>query len=372
MIYIAIVFVSIIAIYSGYLIWNAIHFGAMQRFDDGELNATVSVIIPARNEEVNIAELLSCLQKQDYPADLLEIIVVDDHSNDNTAAVVEGFLEDERIRLLSSPARDTNSFKKAAIAHGIEQSNGEIIITTDADCRMGRNWLSSTVAAFSSDTQLVSGPVLLTTNGSWFQQFQSLEFMGLIAVGGGSMAAGFPNMCNGANLAYRRSAYQSVNGFQGIDNIASGDDELLMHKIAQKFPGKIRFNKKKEAIVKTAALQSWKSLRAQRKRWVSKSRNYSNKFITILLSIIYFGMLGFPVLLAAGLFDPTWWIYLTGMLVIKTLGELTVLGFAASFFGKLPLLFYLPAEQFAHIAYILWVGVAGNSGTFTWKGREVR
>jgi cellulose synthase/poly-beta-1,6-N-acetylglucosamine synthase-like glycosyltransferase len=207
---------------------------------------------------------------------------------------------------------------------------------------------------------------------SIFGQFQALEFMGLIAVGAAGIADKHPTMCNGANLAYRKSVFIEVGGFAGIDHIASGDDELLMHKIAALGKYKIRFAKSKAAIVHTHAQETWTDFKRQRIRWVSKSTHYKRSSITAILVLSYLAMLGFLFLLIAGIWDMRLWAILGIHLGLKIAAEFAVLYQAAVFFDKLRLLIWLPLEQLAHIAYVLWVGIAGNRKSYEWKGRNVK
>ena len=222
------------------------------------------------------------------------------------------------------------AYKKAAVARGIEAARGEVILVTDADCTMGPNWVRSMASQFTPTTGMVSGPVVLEGE-TIFGDFQALEFMGLIAVGAGSIGAGTPNTCNGANLAYRKQVFAEVGGFAGIDQIASGDDELLMHKIADQTDWKIRFAKDQGAIVSTAAHRSWKDFKAQRLRWVSKSTQYQNPRITLTLIISYLAILGLPLLLLLAPFFPVLWPFLALNLSLKILSEATILREAGLF-----------------------------------------
>lgn len=390
-------FTALLLFYVGYLIRCAWYWGRLRvpETEEGRL-PTVSVIVPARNEAANIEACLRAIFAQDYPADAVEVIVVNDHSEDATAglavavarnhlgAEVVSFLNEGepgtdgeasastvRFQLLNLEAQTGPAYKKAAVAFGIRQSRGEIIVTTDADCTMGPGWLRAMVGGFGPETGLVSGPVELE---SWdaFTQMQALEFMGLVAVGAASIGAGAPTMCNGANLAYRRRAYEEVGGFSGIDHIASGDDELLMHKIAAAGGWRVAFMKRVDATVRTPAQGTWAQFRAQRIRWVSKSGQYKRRGITAILVLSYLAMLGFPLLAVAGIWDHRLWWLLLGHLALKIMAEAAVLVPAAGFFDKLRLLAWLPVEQVAHIGYVLWVGIAGQRKSYQWKGRTVR
>ncbi|MBC8343602.1 MAG: glycosyltransferase, partial [Bacteroidetes bacterium] len=201
-----------------------------------------SIIIPARNEETNIQYLISDLFKQNYPNDLFEILIVDDHSEDYTAETVDKFLQQEEfsnLRLLQLRDQPSSGHgKKAAITYAVEKSINDWIICTDADCRLNSNWLSS-LAAFidEKDPVFVSAVVVFHEERTFFEKMQSLEFMSLIGIGAATISHGKPTMCNGANMAFRRDVFLEVNGYAGNEHIASGDDEFLMHKMAAKYPG---------------------------------------------------------------------------------------------------------------------------------------
>jgi cellulose synthase/poly-beta-1,6-N-acetylglucosamine synthase-like glycosyltransferase len=377
MLIVAFIFTALLLFYVGYLLRCALHWSSgvgnlyWDEYSEGDL-PTVSVIVPARNEASNIAACIGAVLGQNYPADKFELILVNDHSEDDTVSIAEAAAKGHsNFKVLNLQAQTGPAYKKAAVAFGVSHSNGEIIVTTDADCVMDRSWLMAMAAQFADDTGLVSGPVLLEGK-SIFGQFQALEFMGLIAVGAAGIMAGSPTMCNGANLAYRRSAFDAVGGFAGIDHIASGDDELLMHKIAALPQYEIRFAKLRDAIVRTSAQETWSAFKQQRIRWVSKSRHYKRSAITLILVLAYLAMLGFPLLFLGGFWDARlWWICL-GNLGLKMIAEAAVLVPAAVFFDKLRLLWWLPVEQVAHIAYVLWVGIAGNRKSYQWKGRKVK
>lgn len=335
-------------------------------------NPIVSIIIPARNEEQNIAACLKDIFAQEYPHENYEVILVNDHSEDKTRLRAEEIGRGQpNFLLIDLDEKQGVAYKKAAVAKGIEASRGEIILVSDADCRMGPHWLTSILAYFKAEVGMVSGPVLLESE-TVFGDFQALEFMGLIAVGGGSIAGGSPNMCNGANLAYRKEVFEQVGGFSGIDEIASGDDELLMHKIVDETEWKVAFAKSQEAIVRTAAHKSWRAFRDQRLRWVSKSTHYQQSKITRTLILSYLAILGLPLLFVSSFFAPELWVFFGISLGLKVLAEATILRAAALFFDKLPLLRWLLPEQIAHIGYVLWVGIAGNRKSYIWKGRKVK
>lgn len=334
----------------------------------------VSILIPARNEEANIGPLLKDIMAQYYPPELMEVIVIDDHSTDRTADIASSFKGVTCISLSDfTEGKFLNAYKKKAIEIAIQQSNGELIITTDADCRMCQYWVRSIVRYYETYRhQLIASPVLFTTDNSWFQTFQSIDFTAMQGITGALSATHSGTMCNGANLAYTRKAFNAVNGFNGIDDIASGDDMLLMHKIEQRFPRKTSYLKCKDAIVYTSPMPTLKTFLQQRTRWASKANTFEDKRITAVLAIVYLFNLLFPVLLIASFFNNQSISAFIFLWLLKTALEVSLLLPVSAFFHKKKELTYFALLQFIHIPYVLYAGLRGQTGTYEWKGRQVR
>jgi poly-beta-1,6-N-acetyl-D-glucosamine synthase len=330
---------------------------------------TISVIIPARNEDNNIGLLLEALQQQTYPTALTEIIVVDDHSTDQTASIVRQF---SSVKLVQLKEENINSYKKKAIETGIATATGELIVTTDADCIPPKEWLQ-TIAAFKKekDSVFISAPVVFDCNSSVVQLFQAMDFMILQGITGASVHKNIHSMCNGANLAYERKVFYEVNGFSGIDHIASGDDMLLMHKIWKQYPDRVHYLKSKDAIVATQPMKTWKAFFNQRIRWASKAKKYDDKRIIAVLLLVYLFNLSFLALGIAGFFCYHYWLYLAGLWVAKTIVELPFFLSVSHFFNKqwaAKLFFFF---QPLHILYTIISGLFGQFGKYEWKGRKV-
>jgi len=330
----------------------------------------ISVVIAARDEEKNIGQLLQALQKQSYPKELFEIIVVDDHSTDATAGIVQQF---PTVKLLQLKEDGINSYKKKAIETGITAATGELIVTTDADCIPLPNWLK-TIAAFKEEKEAVfiAAPVIIDCNSSVLQIFQAMDFMVLQGITGAAVYKKALSMCNGANLAYEKNAFNKVNGFAGIDNIASGDDMLLMHKIWKQYPNKVHYLKSKEAIVSTQPMKSWKDFFNQRIRWASKAKHYGDKRIITVLTLVYLLNLSFLLLLVAGCWFHPYWTWLIGLWFAKTIIEFPFVYSVSSFFSKQFLMKYFFFFQPLHIFYTIVSGLFGQLGKYEWKGRVVK
>ena len=330
----------------------------------------ISVIIPARNEEENIDKLLSSVEKQTYPNHLFEIIVVDDHSTDNTATIVNNY---SFAKLINLGFDNINSYKKKAIETGIAVATGDLIVTTDADCIVKDDWLK-TIASFKEKTSaaFIASPVMMEYRSTILQTFQALDFLVLQGITAASVQKKMHNMCNGANLAYERKVFFEVNGFTGIDHIASGDDMLLMQKIAQRFPGKISYLLSKDAIVTTQAAKSWNEFFSQRIRWASKATNYNDIKIFSALFLVYFFNCTLLALFITGFWMHFLWLGLVSILIVKTIIELIFLYPVAKFYNEQKLLFRFPFFQPLHILYTIIAGWLGVFGSFEWKGRRVK
>jgi len=341
---------------------------------DGRPGVTkVSVIVAARNEEAIIADTLNDLIAQNYDRTLTELIFIDDHSTDGTAEVVRRYA-DQGVKLIQlNEDRALNSYKKKAIQTAIGQSTGTLIITTDADCRMGPDWLSTIVNCYERNGyKMISSPVAYFEEQSFFERAQALEFLYLIGLGASTIGNKRPSTCNGANLAYEKAAFYEVGGFKGIDDLASGDDELLLHKMAAKYDNHIGFLKNSDAVVYTYAKPSLTEFLQQRKRWASKSTRYKNKSIIVLGVCIWLFNLSILMNLGIGLFMGFYLKLALLQLLMKVVVEFFFLWDVTGFARRRSLLFLLPVLNLLHILYIVYIGVAGNSGKYNWKGRMVR
>lgn len=330
----------------------------------------ISVIIPARNEEENIGQLLQALQKQTYPAALIEVIVIDDHSTDRTVAIARQF---SPVKLIQLKDDGINSYKKKAIETGIAAATGELIVTTDADCLPTKDWLK-TIASFKEEKQsvFIAAPVVIDSNSSFLEIFQGMDFMVLQGITGAAVYKKKLSMCNGANLSYEKKTFHQVNGFTGVDHIASGDDMLLMHKIWKQVPDKVHYLKSRAAIVSTKPMKTWKTFFNQRIRWASKAKSYDDKRIFAVLLLVYLFNLSFLVLAVAGFFCHYYWIYLGGLWLAKTIIELPFIISVASFFSRQSFIKYFFFFQPVHILYTIVSGLFGQFGKYEWKGRKVK
>ena len=350
--------------------WNVKNYPPI---NSSTFNTKVTVLIAARNEEERIHLTIEDILAQDYPKHLTEIIIVDDHSTDRTSEVIQCYA-DRGVKLLQlNEDKPLNSYKKKAIADAIKLSSGELMVATDADCRMGSQWLSAIVGFYEREQPvMISSPVTYFEERSLFEWMQTLEFGYLIGFGAAFINNGHASTCNGANLAYRKDVFYEVGGFKGIDNIASGDDELLLQKVAKRFPGKVMFLKQFEAVVFTHAKHTFNEFMQQRRRWASKSVKYKDKKVVAVLVGIWLFNISMLVNGCLSFYDIYFLKLFTLQFLLKYLFELAYLLPISLFFKRPKLIGLLIIIIPVHIFYLIWIGFMGNTSAYTWKGRVVR
>lgn len=330
----------------------------------------ISIVVAARNEANGIINLLDALARQEYPTHLWEAIIVNDHSEDATATIIDRFIQIHDTlpirHILSS-----GTGKKAAIETGVEEATGEWILQTDADCIPGPRWISSMSESMRSEIRFVSGPIRLLPQDHWFHYLQALEMLGLVTLGAGSMLGGFPNMANGANMAYHRQTFLEIGGFGTSREVASGDDEFLVQSIHKIFPGSLTFAKQVDAIVETATLDSWAAFRSQRVRWVSKAKSYINKTTNLIQLTSWLGFVSFAWWIAIGLFDPGYLPVPILLFIMKLAADRWLMKAGALFLQKTEWLRWLLLLEIMYIPYVIWIGIRGNLNTaYVWKDRK--
>jgi cellulose synthase/poly-beta-1,6-N-acetylglucosamine synthase-like glycosyltransferase len=326
----------------------------------------LSVIIPLRNEAGRLPLLMGDLKLQRYTD--FQIVLIDDHSNDNTLTIANDLSRhDARIKILTNPGEG----KKKALQWGVENTSGDVIVTTDADVRVPADWLLTIAQCFeTSSVDMLVGPVKIEPK-SFFDVLQSIEFAGLIGSTGAAIKLGYPVMANGANLAYRKEKFLEVGGYNDNFSIASGDDEFLLRKmIAQ--GAQIRFLANQDGIVSTAAQTTVTDFLSQRLRWAGKWKHNSS-FYTVLLAIFIFL---FQLMLIVGavleLTQPQKWllpiaIVLMGRAIAEAYFLKTVCRFLQVRWSWVAFL----VLQVLYPFYVVGIGLFSNFLPNSWKGRRI-
>jgi cellulose synthase/poly-beta-1,6-N-acetylglucosamine synthase-like glycosyltransferase len=347
--------------------------------------AKISVIIPARNEAANVEKCLASIAQQNYPDGLWEAIFLDDHSHDGTFLLAQGFaekysnikvfqLEELLRRGGAAPSLRFPTGKKAAIEEGIALAGGQFIVCTDADCCLPPDWLRLMACFFEEkQAKFIAAPVNFHREKNRLQRFQSLDFLGMMGVTGAGFQHGSGLLCNGANLAYPKAVFEEVRGFEGIDGLASGDDMLLLHKIAKRYPDGVFFMKNTAATVLTEAQPDLRSFIAQRLRWASKSRSYEDGQVTFRLAVVFlFSWAMVLDLLLAAWFGWPLAVLAAVVFLVKMAVDFRFLGEICRYFGRSDLMRNYLLSQCLHIAYILGIGTLANlTRRYEWKGRRL-
>ena len=335
---------------------------------------TVSIIVPARDEEQNIGRCLTHLVIQTYPRERYEIIVVDDQSMDRTVQVVRSFMEKyDHIRLIQiNTCPPGISPKKHAVKRGIQESTGDLLFSTDADCTMKPGWIEGVVRYFEPDVGMVAGLTTYDLSGvryPFFQHLQALDFLSHSFCAAGAIGMGWPINANANNLAYRRCTFEEVGGFEGFEHMISGDDDLLLQRVARKTDWKIRFAVSEDTFIQTRPVQTLRDFVHQRMRWASKGLHYRGMLKVFLGgTFLFFLLLLITVPLSAmGLLD-------TPVPVFCWLGKMIVEGMiivkGCRLFRRRDMLKYFLPTEIIHIPYILSAGIGGQFFKFEWKGRR--
>ena len=334
---------------------------------------TVTVLIPARNEEENIEFCLDSLINQNFPKAKLEIIVIDDDSEDATAEKVRDYFDRfsfiQMIQLDKCPPGV--SPKKRALKAGIDAAANDIIFTIDADCTARPDWIRKMVSHFSEKVGMVTGYVAFNPGDekTAFQKIQSLEFIGLTTAGIGSIGAGDPVIANGANLAFRKKTFFDAHGYANESHIVSGDDDLLLQNIDKETDWLITASIDPDTVVFTHPAKNFGSFMNQRIRWASKGLVYRKlSLVGFLISVYLFYLLLF-ISVPFALMFPLQFPYPLIALAAKFVVDYLIIAKGTALLNRKNLRrYFLPAEIF-QIPYILYVGFAGVLGAFEWKGR---
>lgn len=337
----------------------------------------VSVVLAARDEEARIGACLNLLASQDYPADRYEIIVVDDGSEDRTAELAAAAAATSEAPMQVVRMVDGQG-KKAALARGVSQARGSIVLTTDADCRVPPTWISAMVAAFDTDdVGMVVGFSQIGTPGSadsWLKGWEAEDFLLLMAAAMGSAGAGHPMAASGQNLGFRAAAFAEVGGYASIRHRASGDDALLLQLIRRTGRWRIRFASDPRGFAVHPPCAGLLALLRQRARWASNGP-YQLRLDPILFLYLC------TVLVANGLLALTpllWWSGLVALPAlasawsVKAGAELALHRGAVHAFGRPDLHRHFPVWALSQPYYVLVAGILGSVGRFSWKGRRYR
>ena len=365
----------ILVLYSLLMIAFIIGFDKVEIFQNPKLSPKTkfSIIVPFRNEVENLNSLLESISMMSYPSELFEIWLIDDHSEDHSVMIIENFKKENKkpnIKILVNNPK-SHSPKKDAISTAIVKANFEWIITTDADCIIPKDWLNIFDAYIQKhQSKLIAAPVTYQTQKTFLEQFQLLDFLSLQASTIGSFGVKKPFLCNGANLCYEKNAFMEVNGFDGNDNIASGDDIFLLQKMLKQYPDKVHFLKSNEVIVKTNPEKSFKSLLSQRIRWAAKTTAYKSTFAKLVGITVLLMNLIVVLTIILSVFNLLQWKLTLPIIITKLVLDYVLLNKIYTFYNqRLPFQYYL-LGGFLYPLFSLFVAIVSFRTTYHWKGRK--
>ncbi len=328
----------------------------------------VSVLIAARNEEKNIERLLKSLYNQSFEKELFEVIIIDDHSDDDTFSIIENFsktYKDFNLKVFNA----NNEGKKLAISQALHLAENELVLVTDADCVLKTSWIESIVNFYKEKRcKMILAPVLLSPAETFFEKIQILEHLSLIGSTAGSAEIGFPVMCNGANMAYERTAALECEKFRKDFNIASGDDMFLMEQFSKNYGHKnVRFLLSKSAVVETKTCKTVSEFFRQRRRWVSKTKSYTSwKIIATALTVLFFN-LSIVSLFVSAFFIPALWSLYFLLTLLKFFIDFPLLKNITSFMNQGSLLKWTLPLEFIYPFYVVFTAISGMLINVKWK-----
>jgi poly-beta-1,6-N-acetyl-D-glucosamine synthase len=328
----------------------------------------VSIFIVFKNEEKCLPDLLKSLARQQYPPQLLEIIFVDDASSDTSLYLVQNFQQNSpftvKIFQLNRLPHQVSA-KKEAITQYLDKCTSQIILTTDADCTFPETWVATMAAAFTSNqVHLVAGPVLMAPAVNMFSIFQLVDFLSLQAVGAGLILWQKPTLLSAANMAYRKSSFFAVKGYEGNTHISSGDDQYLLFKIRDTFKNSVYFCKNSAAIVSTLPQNSFSGLINQKVRWAGKwamQSHWTDAAFTLFVFLVQcaklYSIYGF---LNKDFYSITniWFIF-----------EYVFLAIFLRFYTNSVSLLHIFWCQLVYPIYVIFMAVISLKKGFWWKGK---
>ena len=323
-----------------------------------------TIIVPFRNEAENIPVLLESLSNLNYPNNLFEVILVDDESEERIQ------IADYRLQItVIKNIRVSNSPKKDAISTAMKIVKTDWIISTDADCVVNENWLLTLDNYIQNhEVSMIAGAVTYDCENSFLHYFQQLDLVSLQGATIGSFGLGKGFMCNGANFAYTKAMFETLNGFEGNDTIASGDDVFLLQKAIARFAEKVHYLKSENNIIRTKPLSDWKSLFYQRVRWASKTGSYQSSFGKELGIVVFVGNLS--LVLGFGLWVLGYLAFqnLIFFFLLKFIVD-TILLYKTNRYLSKARMRYLILSSVLYPFFSVTVALYSLFGKYEWKGR---
>ncbi|HEY9166319.1 MAG TPA: glycosyltransferase [Candidatus Kryptonia bacterium] len=324
----------------------------------------VSVVIAAKDEEVNLPACLKSVVELDYPADLLEVIVVNDDSSDSTPAVIDGYSRiTNTVRRVDAVETKTLKGKANALSQGIANASGEFIFLTDADCIVPKGWIKETLKYFDPDVGIVGGVTLISQTDKAVYGMQALDWDFLLTVCAGAATLHKPIACLGNNLVVRKKAYEDVGGYSRI-RFSVTEDFALYKAIAESGKWRFAFPMDRNTLVETKPVGTLKDVFSQRKRWGTGGKD------TGIFGFLTLGagfMLHWAIIISPFVSLEAFGLGLIAKIILDSVFVLPTL----SHYGKiahLKFILYFEIYYITYVAILPFLVYVGKG--VTWKGRN--
>ena len=373
---VSIVLLVILLVYVLLIIQLIFGFNKVKSFHVTDLTpkTTFTIVVPFRNEAKNLPTLLESISNLNYPHKLIEIILVDDFSQDNSERVcIQWRMKHEYLdTTLLENLHLSNSPKKDAIGRAMPIAKHNWVVTTDADCIVNKNWLLTLDNYIQTNNpEMIVGAVMYKAKNNWFHHFQQLDLMSLQGVTIGSFGIGKPFMCNGANFAYTKKFFTEIGGFGGISDTVSGDDVFLLQKAVNANLDKVHYLKNRNSIVKTKPENDLFKLFMQRVRWAGKSTGYKSDYAKFLAVIVLLMNLSLTFAFCLLPFAFLNWRVLLSVFLTKYIVDYIMLYKSNAYLRKGK--FFIPlASSIFYPIFSSWVGIYSLFGNYMWKGRTFK
>ncbi len=329
----------------------------------------ISIVVAFRNERENLPQLIQSIASQDYPKDNFELILVDDHSTDDSVALIRK-TNFQGLNINLYQLHEFEFGKKSAIITGINSAKFPLIAITDADCTPAKGWLNKISEYAGAGYVLIIGPVFIKSNNTFQSNIQALEYSSLMSVAAGSAGCSHPVIASSANLAIRNDILK-INKSTLVPSVSSGDDMFILHHAKKEKGGKIAFMKTPKALVFSSPAKNIYDAFRQRQRWASKSLKYTD-FDTIFagLLVLTFNLLTISVFIFS-MFKPLFFLIYSGLIIIKSIVDYILLFNYLSSFGQTRLLKVFIPLQLIYPFYMVFAFFSGLFKRSRWKQRKI-
>lgn len=366
----------IVVIYALYILWmcKAFVFNLNNYNIEHHDTIKVSIIIAFRNEENNIIPCLKSLISQNYYSENFEIVLCNDHSEDNSVELIKQFISSNpNFKIILIENSNYEIGKKQAISNAVKHTNFDILAFTDADCVVGKNWLKSIASAFTQfkEAKMLCGPVTFRKENKIWEKLMSLEFASLMAVTIASILNKKPFICNAANMAIKKDVFLSqINSIHQI-NYSSGDDVFLLHFVKKQFgSNSIYLMNIKESLIYTTAPQNISSFIQQRIRWSSKTMGYTDRFALFSAYLVFIVCLTVAGGIIFSFFYGKLANFVLAIFLIKTFVDTLLIHKMLSLLNRKELLKWIFLEQLIYVFYVPTLTFIALKKTYSWKGRK--